>query len=135
VSSCARRKDEAHQAGTPLASEYRYEGLGEPMKSYDAGPTDTPIFEVTIGASFERTVAQHPDREALVDVIGSRRWTYAELNEDVDVVARGLMGLGISEGDRVGIWSPNCAECRDARKIDKTRLPILTSLRRVARAC
>ena len=49
------------------------------MKSYDAGPTDTPILEETIGANFERTAARHPDVEALVDVASGRRWTYAEL--------------------------------------------------------
>ena len=52
----------------------------------------------------------YPDVEALVDVAQGRRWTYAELNADVDVVARGLMALGIEKGDRVGIWAPNCAE-------------------------
>ena len=37
------------------------------MLSYDAGPTDTPILEETIGANFERTVAAYPDTLALVD--------------------------------------------------------------------
>ena len=39
-----------------------------------------------------------------------RRWTYGELNAEIDVIARGLMALGIDKGDRVGIWAPNCAE-------------------------
>jgi fatty-acyl-CoA synthase len=38
------------------------------------------------------------------------RYTYAELHAAVDVVARALLGLGVQVGDRVGIWSPNCAE-------------------------
>jgi fatty-acyl-CoA synthase len=80
------------------------------MKSYDAGPTDAPILEETIGQNFERVVATNPDREALVDVAGDRRWTYGELNAEVDVIARGLMSLGIEKGERVGIWAPNCAE-------------------------
>jgi fatty-acyl-CoA synthase len=80
------------------------------MKSYDAGPTDTPILEETIGENFERTVAANPDAEALVDVAGDRRWTYGELNADVDLIARGLMALGIERGERVGIWAPNCPE-------------------------
>ena len=106
-----RREEDAHAAGTPIESEYRYEDLVDaPMPSYDAGPTDTPILEETIGANFERTAATHPDIEALVDVAAGRRWTYAELDAEVDVVARGLMALGIERGDRVGIWAPNCAE-------------------------
>jgi fatty-acyl-CoA synthase len=80
------------------------------MKSYDAGPTDIPILEETIGENFERTVAAHPDAEALVDVAGKRRWSYRELNDEIDVVARGLMALGIEPGERVGVWAPNCAE-------------------------
>lgn len=80
------------------------------MKSYDAGPTDIAILEETIGDNFERTVANNPDVEALVDVAGDRRWTYAELNAEIDLVARGLMALGVGKGDRVGIWAPNCPE-------------------------
>ncbi|PRC45975.1 AMP-binding protein, partial [Mycobacterium sp. ITM-2017-0098] len=80
------------------------------MNSYDAGPTDTPILEETIGANFERTAATYPDHDALVDVASRRRWTYAELDDDIDTVARGLMSLGVERGDRVGVWAPNCPE-------------------------
>lgn len=80
------------------------------MLSYDAGPTDTPILEETIGANFERTVAAHPDTLALVDRGQGLRYTYAELNTEVDLIARGLMARGIEKGDRVGVWSPNCAQ-------------------------
>ena len=84
------------------------------MKSYDAGPTHPPILEETIGENFERIVATNPDGEALVDlgdgVADSRRWTYAELNAEIDLIARGLMALGVQHGERVGVWSPNCAE-------------------------
>ena len=80
------------------------------MKSYDAGPISPPILEETIGANFERIVEANPDGEALVDVIRGRRWTYAELNAEIDLIARGLMSLGVQRGDRVGVWSPNCAE-------------------------
>jgi len=80
------------------------------VKSYDAGPTDTPILEQTIGENFERTVRANPDAEALVDVAAGRRWTYGELNAEIDLVARGLMSLGIEPGERVGIWAPNCAD-------------------------
>ena len=80
------------------------------MKSYDAGPISPPILEETIGANFERIVEANPDGEALVDVIPGRRWTYAELNAEIDLIARGLTSLGVQRGDRVGVWSPNCAE-------------------------
>jgi fatty-acyl-CoA synthase len=80
------------------------------VKSYDAGPISPPLLEETIGENFERTVAANPDVEALVDVAHDRRWTYAELNAEIDLIARGLMSLGVQQGERVGVWSPNCAE-------------------------
>ena len=78
--------------------------------SYAAGPTEPPLPDTTIGADLSRTVDAHPDREALVEVASGRRWTWRELQDDVDRVAKGLMAAGVEKGDRVGIWAPNCAE-------------------------
>jgi fatty-acyl-CoA synthase len=80
------------------------------VESYAAGELEPPLLEETIGANFERTVAAHRDREALVEVASGRRWTWAELDRDVNALARGLMAAGMRSGDRVGIWAPNCAE-------------------------
>ncbi len=80
------------------------------MTSYAAGDTGIPLIEETIGANFARIAATYGDREALVEVATGRRWTYAELDADVDALARGLIATGIAKGDRVGIWAPNCAE-------------------------
>ncbi len=81
-----------------------------PAPSYASGVSDVPLIGETIGENLERTVARFPDRDALVDRPSGRRWTYAQFDEDVNRVARGLLALGIEKGDRVGIWSPNCAE-------------------------
>ena len=80
------------------------------MESYAVGETTPALIEETIGANLERTVAAHGDREALVEVASGRRWTWSELDRDVDALARGLLAAGLEKGDRVGIWSPNCAE-------------------------
>ena len=80
------------------------------MESYAAGETTPPLLEETIGANLERIVAEHGDREALVEVATGRRWTYAELDADVNALARGLIAADVAKGDRVGIWAPNCAE-------------------------
>ena len=80
------------------------------MESYAQGETSPPLLEETIGGNFERTVAAHGDREGLVEVATGRRWTYAELDADVNALARGLIAAGVAKGDRVGIWAPNCAE-------------------------
>ncbi|MEU7894888.1 AMP-binding protein [Nonomuraea sp. NPDC049152] len=80
------------------------------MQSYSSAVADTPLLGETIGQNLERTVSRFGDREALVDVPTGRRWTYTELNEQVDGLARSLLARGIAKGDRVGIWAPNCAE-------------------------
>ncbi|MDT2009564.1 AMP-binding protein [Rhodococcus opacus] len=81
-----------------------------PLPSYTHGVWDAPMLGDTIGDNFDRTVAAHADRDALVDRPSGRRWTYAELARDVDAVAVGLLTRGIGKGDRVGIWAPNCPE-------------------------
>jgi fatty-acyl-CoA synthase len=78
--------------------------------SYTSGTSDVPLLGDTIGGNFGRTVAAHGGRDALVDRAAGRRWTYAELADEVDAVALGLRELGVVKGDRVGIWAPNCAE-------------------------
>ena len=79
-------------------------------ESYAKGELEPPLLEETIADNFDRTVAAHPDHEALVEFGTGRRWTYRELNHDVDLFARGLIAGGIVKGDRVGVWAPNCAE-------------------------
>jgi fatty-acyl-CoA synthase len=80
------------------------------MESYAAGETTPPLIEQTIGANLEAIVAAYPDNEALVEFATGRRWTYAELDRDVNALAQGLIAAGIQTGDRVGVWAPNCAE-------------------------
>jgi fatty-acyl-CoA synthase len=78
--------------------------------SYASGTSEVPLLGRTIGEDLARTVSRVPDGEALVEVATGRRWTYRELAAEVDTVARALLAAGIRPGDRVGIWSPNCAE-------------------------
>jgi fatty-acyl-CoA synthase len=78
--------------------------------SYTSATSGTPLLGDTIGANFDRTVAAFPDRLALVDREAGLRYSYAELKDEVDALAYGLLESGIAKGDRVGIWSPNRAE-------------------------
>jgi fatty-acyl-CoA synthase len=78
--------------------------------SYSSGQSGTALLGDTIGDNFDATVRAFGDREALVDRAAGRRWTYAELAADVDALALGLLEMGVSQRDRVGIWAPNCAE-------------------------
>ncbi|MFE9243292.1 AMP-binding protein [Nocardiopsis sp. NPDC006938] len=80
------------------------------LPSYASGTSTTPLLGDTIGADLARTVAAHPDRDALVDRTSGLRLTYRRFGEEVERVALGLLGLGVAKGDRVGIWAPNRSE-------------------------
>ncbi len=79
------------------------------MLSYARGP-DLPMLEKTIGQALRETVARHPDRLALVVRHQNIHWSWSRLDTEVERVARGLAGLGLRGGDRVGVWSTNCVE-------------------------
>jgi fatty-acyl-CoA synthase len=79
-------------------------------RSYANGPSTQALLGETIGENLERTAARVPDHLALVSRHQDRRFTYAEFDAAVDEVARGLLAAGLEVGDRIGIWSPNCAE-------------------------
>ncbi|WP_026925924.1 AMP-binding protein [Granulicoccus phenolivorans] len=81
-----------------------------PALSYDAGPTDVPLLTQTLGESLSEAATRFGDREALVEVWTGRRWTYAELDAEVNRVARAVLALGLVPGDRAAVWSTNCAE-------------------------
>src|SRR3954462_5307203 len=78
--------------------------------SYASGTSSTPLLGDTIGDNLDRTIARFGDREALVSVHQDLRYTYAQFSEAGDRLARAFIAAGIEAGDRVGIWSPNCAE-------------------------
>jgi fatty-acyl-CoA synthase len=78
--------------------------------SYVHGTTTVPLLGQTIGASLDRIAVEVGDRDALISCHQNARYTYAELLDEVNRAARGLLALGVQRGDRVGIWSPNVAE-------------------------
>lgn len=62
----------------------------------------------TVAGLLNEMAERFPDREALVDA--TRRYTYRELNDASDVVARGLYAHGVRPGDHVAILMGNVAE-------------------------
>jgi fatty-acyl-CoA synthase len=79
-------------------------------QSYVHGASAIPLLGDTIGVHFDKAVRRWPNAAALVVRHQNIRWTYSELQREVDAVAAGLLALGLEPGDRVGIWSPNNAE-------------------------
>jgi fatty-acyl-CoA synthase len=78
--------------------------------SYASGTSTKPLLGETIDANLRTAVERFGEREAVVDVAAAQRLTYAELDAEVERVARGLVAQGVEKGDRVGIWAPNCVE-------------------------
>jgi fatty-acyl-CoA synthase len=65
------------------------------------------FIEDTIGVYLEKVVANDPDREFIVYPDRDLRFTYKEFNERVNILAKGLLAIGIEKGDHVGIWAKN----------------------------
>jgi fatty-acyl-CoA synthase len=78
--------------------------------SFVAGSGGVPLKYETIGRAFDDTAQRFALRDALIVPLQQVRWSYAELKHRVDLLAAGLLSLGLKPGDRIGIWAPNCAE-------------------------
>lgn len=60
-----------------------------------------------IPALVENAAARFGDREAVVDMDGGTRTSFAELRDRVRSAAAAVIAAGIGKGDRVAIWAPN----------------------------
>jgi fatty-acyl-CoA synthase len=78
--------------------------------SYVRGSTDIALSDATIGRLLRGTARSFAGRPAVVFREQGIRWTWEVFAQEVDVLAAGLLALGIVAGDRVGIWSPNRVE-------------------------
>ncbi len=79
-------------------------------RSYCHRGGDEPLLGESIAEHFAAMVQRFGDREAVVSLPQQRRLTYTELATAVDRVARGLLGLGFTRGERIGVWSTNNIE-------------------------
>jgi fatty-acyl-CoA synthase len=82
----------------------------DPAPSYVHGASRTPLIGETIGIHFDRVVERFGARDALIVRHQAIRWSWRDLQTQVDAFAAGLLALGLEPGERVGIWSPNNAE-------------------------
>ena len=78
--------------------------------SHVSGSTEVPLLETTIGQALSLAARRWGEELALVSRHQGLRWSWAELDAEVDQIASGLLAHGVGKGDRVGIWAPNCAE-------------------------
>jgi fatty-acyl-CoA synthase len=82
-------------------------------ESYAVGPNEPPVRKITIGDALAEAAAEHPDRIAVIagtaDPAERRQWTYAELYQQAQTVARALT-TRFKPGERVAVWAPNIPE-------------------------
>jgi len=71
---------------------------------------DSDLARGTIGTIFDVQADRFRERECLAYAGRDVRFTFAQLRERVDLVARGLMALGVRKGEHVAIWAPNVPE-------------------------
>jgi fatty-acyl-CoA synthase len=82
----------------------------EPESSFVSGTSTEPLLHRTVDGVLKAAVAGGPNGPALVVPHQSLRYTFLELDAEVERVARGFIAYGLKPGERVGIWAPNCAE-------------------------
>ncbi|HAQ17621.1 MAG TPA: AMP-binding protein [Prolixibacteraceae bacterium] len=65
------------------------------------------LLEYTLGELLEKYAAETPDREFIIFTDRNLRFTYSQFNKRVDQLAKGLLYIGVSTDDKVGIWANN----------------------------
>jgi fatty-acyl-CoA synthase len=75
-----------------------------------SGATDIALMDTTIGEALAEAARRWPERLALISAHEGRQLTWRQLDQEATRLAAGLCGLGLSPGDRVGIWAPNGLE-------------------------
>lgn len=80
------------------------------MLSYVNGASSQQLLGETIGSNLKKMVVQFPNHEALVSVHQNYRATYLQFYKQTTQLAKALLAKNVQNGDRVGIWAPNCYE-------------------------
>lgn len=65
------------------------------------------LLDYSLGDLLEKYAIDAPDREFMVYPDRNLRFTYSQFNERVDQLAKGLLYIGVSKDDKVGIWANN----------------------------
>lgn len=69
-----------------------------------------PYRDVTVGALLTHLAESIPTHEALVYADRNLRMTFAELETEARLIARGLTAAGVERGERVAVWATNVPE-------------------------
>ena len=68
------------------------------------------LIDCTFPQVLDRVVKEFPDQIAFKYTTLDYTRTYSEFRDEVDVVARALMSVGVGKGDHVAVWATNVPE-------------------------
>ena len=71
------------------------------------------LFERTLGQWLEHWAEETPDKEYIVYSDRNLRFTWSQLNQRVDDMAKGLIAVGVERGTHVGILGGERARLAD----------------------
>ena len=81
--------------------------------SYFPAQTDAEIRDITIGELLREVASHHPDHVAMIEIDDAgeapRKWTYSDLLETSDQLARSLASR-FAPGEKIVVWAPNVPE-------------------------
>jgi fatty-acyl-CoA synthase len=65
------------------------------------------LLDDTLGGMLEKWAAESPHADFMVYPDRGLRFSYAEFDQRVNQLAKGLLEIGVKKGDKVGIWANN----------------------------
>src|SRR5262249_40449990 len=84
------------------------------LSFWEAEDFGVDLIELTLGDLLDQRADELPDKEALVynypEIGLELRLTYGQYRDVVNQLAKGLIALGVEEGDQVAVWATNVPE-------------------------
>ncbi len=65
------------------------------------------LYDRTLGEWLEHWAKETPDKEYIVYSDRNLRFSWKQMNQRVDEMAKGLLAIGVEKGSHVGIWAAN----------------------------
>ncbi|MCC8187546.1 MAG: AMP-binding protein [Bacteroides sp.] len=65
------------------------------------------LYDRTLGEWLEHWAKETPDKEYIVYSDRNLRFSWKQMNQRVDEMAKGLLSIGVEKGSHVGIWAAN----------------------------
>jgi len=96
-----QRRDEMEYSSKPWLKSYK-------LGPYKLDESLAPYPEVPVYKALDDAAQKYPNQTAIV--CQEREIKYKDLKNQADRLANGLIRLGIKNGDKVGIFLPNCPE-------------------------